>query len=95
MQRCSICNQNLVQHCRRGQCPSCTSGFRCPTHGKDWAKKTGSGFFKPGKSGSGDECRKCHRKTVNCPTCKGGVGRQCNKCGGTGQTCPVDGRFWK
>lgn len=95
MPKCSICNTELVQHCRHGQSASCTSGYRCTRHGKDWAKKTGAGFFSAGRSGSGDKCRKCHRQTVNCSQCKGVQGRQCNKCGGTGQTCPVDGRYWK
>ena len=35
MPKCSICNTELVQHCRHGQCASCTSGYRCTRHGKD------------------------------------------------------------
>ncbi|URM92438.1 hypothetical protein LUW75_23550 [Streptomyces sp. MRC013] len=87
------CGQHLERCCSRG-CGRCTSGHRCPRHGKDWAVTTGGGLFSAGRSGSGDRCRKDQVPVVNCPHCRGRRGRTCGTCGGTGQTCPVHGRFW-
>jgi hypothetical protein len=92
--KCTRCGSALTTCCKRG-CSRCTSGFTCPRHGKDWAYKTGGGgFFSSGRSGSGKTCRKCHNAVVNCQWCKGQSGRSCSTCGGTGQTCPRDGRYW-
>ncbi|MCP9972800.1 hypothetical protein [Streptomyces somaliensis] len=52
------------------------------------------GLFSAGRSGSGAECRKDRVPVVNCPYCRGQRGKTCGTCGGTGQTCPVHGRFW-
>lgn len=88
------CGKTLERHCRTG-CSSCTSGFRCPTHGKDWAQRTGGGFFSSGRTGSGAKCRKCGRQTVNCSVCKGVAGKTHGQCRGTGQVCPEHDGYWK
>lgn len=93
-QKCSRCGRTLECHCNRG-CSRCTSGFVCPTHGKDWVYRTGGGFFSSGASGSGAKCRKCGRPTTNCQYCHGRSGRTCSACGGTGQICTQHGRYWK
>jgi hypothetical protein len=87
------CGQQLEQCCSRG-CNRCTSGKRCPRHGKDWAVMTGGGLFSSGRSGNGAKCRKDQLPVVNCPHCRGQQGRTCGTCGGTGQTCPNHGRYW-
>src|SRR5689334_4026915 len=92
----SGCGRELEKcSCSRG-CSRCQSGYRCPRHGKDWAyQKSGGGFFSAPSRGSGQTCRKCHRPVVNCPSCRGVAGKTCSKCGGTGQTCPADGKNWR
>lgn len=92
-QKCSKCGSEVKSHCSRG-CSSCTSGYVCPRHGKDWAYRTGGGFFSSGVTGRGSKCRKCGARTVNCASCRGNAGRTCSSCGGTGQSCPSHGRFW-
>lgn len=93
-QKCH-CGRTLEAHCTRRWCTSCTSGYRCPRHGKDWAYRTGGGLFTSGATGSGATCRRCHKATVNCPWCKGRSGKTCSTCGGTGQTCATHGRNWR
>lgn len=92
-QKCH-CGQTLEKHCNGKYCSQCTSGYRCPRHGKNWAYRTGANLFTSGSTGSGASCRKCHRKTVNCIACRGRTGRSCSQCGGTGQTCATHGRYW-
>jgi hypothetical protein len=93
-EQCSKCSATLEKHCTRG-CSQCTSGYRCPRHGRDWAYRTGGDFFSSGSPGAGSKCRKCSRATANCRWCKGQAGKTCKTCGGTGQTCPDHGRYWK
>lgn len=48
-------------------------------------------------------CRKCHRRTFKCRTCKG-TGKTnglfglasgpCSVCRGTGLLCPTHGKYW-
>jgi hypothetical protein len=95
MQKKCRCGLELERHCSSRWCTKCTSGYRCPRHGKDWAYTTGGGLFSSGRSGSGASCRRCHTRTVNCPWCKGRSGKTCGTCGGTGQTCPNHGRHWR
>lgn len=94
--RCSQrgCSHELERCCSRG-CHKCTSGYRCPRHGKEWAYTTGGGLFSSGRSGSGGKCRKDNRPLVNCPVCKGRAGRTHRECNNTGQLCPVHGGYWK
>lgn len=89
------CGRTLEAHCNSRWCAKCTSGWICPTHGKNWAYLTGGGLFTSGRTGSGATCRRCSRKTVNCQWCKGRAGKTCRTCGGTGQTCVIHGRHWK
>lgn len=93
--KCSKCSSNLEKHCGRG-CSQCTSGYRCPRHGKHWAYATGGGgIFSSLVTGSGEKCRKCGNRVVNCRWCRGQAGKSCSSCGGTGQTCASHGRYWK
>lgn len=45
-----------------------------------------------------EKCRKCHRVTVKCSTCRG-TGRapfgNCTTCKGTGYVCPEHGKHWQ
>lgn len=91
--KCAKCNATLVGHCRKG-CGACTSGYRCPRHGKDWAYRTGAGFFTSGRTGAGSTCRKCGARVVNCAVCKGHEGKSHRACNGTGQVCTRHGGHW-
>lgn len=48
---------------------------------------------------SSNECTRCHRRTVECDTCKGRGSIQftfghCTTCDGTGRVCTEHGKHW-
>lgn len=73
MQKCTKCGRGLKTCCQR-DCSRCTSGLRCPSHGKDWGHKTGGSLFSSGVSGNA-ECKKCFAAVDNCSSCRGYVER--------------------